>query len=57
MREHEAQRNLLADEWVSYILPAEEYRKGGYEASMSFYGEGLGNILVEGIARGAGKSE
>lgn len=41
----------LADEWVSYILPAEEYRKGGYEASMSFYGETLGNAVVEGIVR------
>jgi hypothetical protein len=41
----------LADEWVSYILPAEEYRKGGYEASMSFYGETLGNTLVEGTIR------
>jgi hypothetical protein len=43
----------LADEWVSYVLPAEEYRRGGYEASMSFYGETLGNTLVEGIDRGA----
>jgi neutral ceramidase len=43
----------LADEWVSYILPAEEYRKGGYEASMSFYGETLGNTVVEGVVRGA----
>jgi len=41
----------LADEWVSYILPAEEYGKGGYEASMSFYGETLDKALVEGIAR------
>jgi len=41
----------LADEWVSYILSAEEYGKGGYEASMSFYGETLGKALVEGIAR------
>jgi len=41
----------LADEWVSYILPADEYRKGGYEASMSFYGETLGSTLVEGIVR------
>jgi hypothetical protein len=41
----------LADEWVSYILPAEEYQKGGYEASMSFYGETLGATLVEGIVR------
>jgi len=43
----------LADEWVSYILPAEEYRKGGYEASMSFYGETLGSIVVEGVIRSA----
>ena len=41
----------LADEWVSYILPAEEYQKGGYEASMSFYGETLGSRVVEGIIR------
>jgi len=41
----------LADEWVSYILPADEYQKGGYEASMSFYGETLGTTLVEGITR------
>jgi hypothetical protein len=39
----------LADEWISYILQAEEYRKGGYEASMSFYGETLGHTILEGI--------
>jgi hypothetical protein len=44
----------LADEWVSYILPVEEYRKGGYEASVSFYGETLGNTMVEGVLRAAG---
>ncbi|HXR40350.1 MAG TPA: neutral/alkaline non-lysosomal ceramidase N-terminal domain-containing protein [Terracidiphilus sp.] len=47
----------LADEWVSYVLPAEEYRKGGYEASMSFYGETLGSTLVEGVVRCAGRSK
>lgn len=41
----------LADEWVSYMLPAEEYRKGGYEASVSFYGETLGKTIVEGVVR------
>jgi hypothetical protein len=41
----------LADEWVSYILPTEEYGKGGYEASMSFYGGTLENALVEGVLR------
>jgi hypothetical protein len=44
----------LADEWVSYILPAEEYRKGGYEASVSFYGETLGRTMVEGVVRASG---
>src|SRR5262249_36425181 len=43
----------LADEWVSYILSAEEYRKGGYEASMSFYGETLGRVIVDGVVRSA----
>jgi hypothetical protein len=43
----------LADEWISYILPSAEYRAGGYEASMSFYGETLGPTLVEAVARSA----
>ncbi len=38
----------LADEWVSYILPKSEYEKGGYEASVSFYGAELGPRVVEG---------
>jgi neutral ceramidase len=41
----------LADEWVSYILPVDEYRRGGYEASMSFYGETLGPTVVEAVVR------
>jgi neutral ceramidase len=41
----------LADEWVSYILPAEEYRKGGYETSVSFYGETLGSTVVEAVVQ------
>jgi neutral ceramidase len=43
----------LADEWISYMLTPEEYHKGGYEASMSFYGESLGSTVVEGVAHGA----
>jgi neutral ceramidase len=43
----------LANEWVSYALSAREYGKGGYEASMSFYGETLGRTLVEGVLRDA----
>jgi hypothetical protein len=36
----------LADEWISYMLTPEEYRRGGYEASVSFYGETLGPQVV-----------
>lgn len=43
----------LADVWVSYILPPDEYRKGGYEASVSFYGKTLGPTIVEGVLAGA----
>jgi neutral ceramidase len=43
----------LANEWVSYALPAREYAKGGYEASVSFYGETLGSKLVEGVLAAA----
>jgi hypothetical protein len=42
----------LADEWISYILPAEEYRRGGYESSVSFYGEKLGETIVAGAIAG-----
>ncbi|MCW5555012.1 MAG: neutral/alkaline non-lysosomal ceramidase N-terminal domain-containing protein [Verrucomicrobiae bacterium] len=56
-RESTGARNVaiggLADEWVSYILPAEEWRRGGYEASVSFYGETLGSTMVEGVLRAA----
>ncbi len=41
----------LANEWISYILSADEYEQGGYEASVSFYGPTLGNTLVEAILR------
>jgi neutral ceramidase len=42
----------LADAWLSYILPASEYRKGGYETSVSFYGETLGDTIVAGAIEG-----
>jgi len=45
----------LANEWVSYILSADEYKKGGYEASVSFYGEILGRVIVEGALKGVSK--
>ena len=43
---------LTTDE-IGYILTREEYRKSGYEATASFYGEGLGELLLE-HARGLG---
>jgi hypothetical protein len=42
----------LADAWLSYILPAAEYHKGGYETSVSFYGETLGDTIVAGAIAG-----
>ena len=45
----------LADQWISYMLPAEEYRRGGYESSVSFYGETLGDTIVAGAIAGVGE--
>ncbi len=36
----------LANEWISYILPPEEFHQGGYEPGVSFYGEQLGPEIV-----------
>lgn len=43
----------LADEWVSYILTDKEYQRGGYEATISFYGETLGSTIVEAVVKNA----
>ena len=38
----------LANEWISYILSADQYNNGaGYESSVSFYGDKLGEIITE----------
>ena len=37
----------LANQWISYILSEEEYNNSGYEASVSFYGKDLGNVIVK----------
>lgn len=42
----------LANEWISYILSPEAYRKGKYEASVSFYGETLGPTIIQGALDG-----
>jgi neutral ceramidase len=39
----------LAGRGVSYILSEEQYKRGGYEASMSFYGPKLGEITVNAL--------
>jgi len=37
----------LANVWISYILSEDQYNNGGgYESSVSFYGEKLGQIIV-----------
>lgn len=36
----------LGNEWISYILPPEEFHQGGYEPGVSFYGEQLGPKIV-----------
>ncbi len=43
----------LADEWISYMLTEDEYEKGGYEASVSFYGSTLGQVMVNHSIKGA----
>ncbi|MCS7187181.1 MAG: neutral/alkaline non-lysosomal ceramidase N-terminal domain-containing protein [Armatimonadota bacterium] len=37
----------LANDYIGYILTADEYRQGGYEATVSFYGEALGKVIEE----------
>ena len=36
----------LGNEWISYMLPPEEFQQGGYEPGVSFYGEQLGPMVV-----------
>lgn len=43
----------LANQWISYILSEKEYSKGGYEASVSFYGPELGGVIVDGMLKTA----
>ena len=42
----------LADEWISYILPIEQYNLGKYEASMSFYGPTLADVITTAAVSG-----
>ncbi|MBN1341980.1 MAG: neutral/alkaline non-lysosomal ceramidase N-terminal domain-containing protein [Phycisphaerae bacterium] len=42
----------LANEWISYIISAEEYAKGGYESSVTFYGPTLAQTLLSATESG-----
>ena len=43
----------LGNEWISYMMPPEEFDQGGYEPGVSFYGETLGpEIVKQAIAAG-----
>jgi len=41
----------LSNDLIGYILTAEEYRQGGYETAVSFYGETLGQFVVQEITK------
>ena len=43
----------LANEWISYMLSPAQYERGGYEASVSFYGPSLGPRMVEAAVEAA----
>jgi hypothetical protein len=45
---------LTTDE-IGYILTADEYRQSGYEVTASFYGEGLGAVILSSANELAGK--
>lgn len=39
----------LTNDWLAYALMPEQYRKGNYEAMMSFYGDQLGPKLLQAV--------
>ena len=41
----------LSNDFVGYILTEEEYHKSGYEVTASFYGPGLGAIILDNAAK------
>jgi len=43
----------MANEWISYILSKEQYQKGGYETSVSFYGPELGPTIHQAMITAA----
>ena len=39
----------LANDWLAYCLMPEQYKKGNYEAMMSFYGDQFAPVLLSGL--------
>jgi neutral ceramidase len=37
----------LGNEWISYMMPPEEFTQGGYEPGVSFYGDQLGPVVTD----------
>lgn len=42
----------LTNGWLGYLVTAQQYRAGKYEATMSFFGEKIGEKILEGISKG-----
>jgi hypothetical protein len=42
----------LTNGWLGYLVSAEQYKAGKYEPTMSFYGEGIGEKMLEGVREG-----
>ncbi|NIA13689.1 MAG: hypothetical protein GWP08_06370 [Nitrospiraceae bacterium] len=36
----------LTSDYIGYVLSKDEYRESGYEATASFYGDGLGDLII-----------
>ena len=36
----------LTSDYIGYVLSKEEYEESGYEATASFYGDGLADLLI-----------
>jgi hypothetical protein len=45
----------LGNEWISYMLDADEYNAGGYEPGVSFYGETLAADIVRQAVEASGE--
>ncbi len=42
----------LTNDWLGYALTPEQYKNGGYETGMSFYGTDFGDVLLAEVEKG-----